>query len=39
MINPQKLEKQKLPKYNKAIISIISLVLLYYIQNKRSNLF
>lgn len=39
MIELPKLEEQNLSKYNKTLISIVSLILLYYAQNKRSNLF
>ncbi len=39
MIDPPKLEKQNLPKYNRALISVVSLALLCYAPNERSNLF
>ena len=39
MVNPPELEKQTLPNCNRALISIMSLVLLSYTQNKCSNLF
>lgn len=39
MISPPELEEQNLPKYNKALISIVSLALLCYLRNKCSNLF
>ncbi len=39
MIDPLELEEQNLSKRNKALISVVSLVLLYYARNKHSNLF
>lgn len=39
MINLPKLEKQNLQKCNKALISVVNLALLCYIQSKHSNLF
>ncbi len=38
MRDPPKLEEQNLPKCNRVLISVISLVLLCYAQNERSNL-
>ena len=39
MINPLELEKQILPKQNRVFIYVVSLTLLCYAQNERSNLF
>lgn len=39
MINAPELEEQTLPKRNKALISVVSLALLCYARNERSNLF
>ncbi len=39
MIDLPELEEQNLPKRNRAFISVVSLALLCYIQNERSNLF
>ncbi len=39
MIDLPELEERNLPKCNKAVISIVSLAVLCYIQNERSNLF
>lgn len=39
IVDPPELEKRILSKYNRVLISIVSLALLYYTQNKRSNLF
>ena len=39
MVNLSEIKEQILTKHNRALISIISLVLLSYTQNKRSNLF
>ena len=39
IVNPPNLEKQNLPKRNRALISVVSLALLCYGQNERSNMF
>ncbi len=39
MIDPPELEEQNLPKRNRALISVVSLALLCYARNERSNLF
>ncbi len=39
MIDPPELEEQNLPKCNKGLISVVTLALLCYVWNERSNLF
>ncbi|WP_375449348.1 hypothetical protein [uncultured Nostoc sp.] len=39
MVNPPNLEEQNLPKRNRALISVVSLALLCYGRNERSNIF
>ena len=39
MVNPPNLEERNLPKRNRALISVVSLALLCYSRNERSNMF